>query len=209
MTESEFIEVPHDELVKRACDILSQERAKPRDIAWAWAFLSSLERGEAFGMDEKSYRAIHDVRKWLLAQGFASTDSVGMPATPPKGVPVSGTGDIEDRMMMRLSDVRSKAKTQGLAWPENQGVQINAPKAVPRAPTQEEAILRIISELGYDPMSLPPFRRGAHGKSVKQQIRAEALKSRSTFSEKSFEKAWERLSKDKRIFHPEAPKDSP
>ena len=208
MTESEFIEVPHDELVQRACDILSQERAKPRDIAWAWAFLSSLERGEAFGMDEKSYRAIHDVRQWLLAQGFASTDSVGMPATPPKGVPVSGM-DVEDRMMLRLSDVRSKAKAQGLAWPENQGVQINAPKPAARAPVQDEAILRIIAELGYDPLNLPPFRRGAHGESVKTQIRAEALKNRSLFSEDSFQKAWERLSRDKMIFHPEAPKDSP
>lgn len=209
MTESVFVEVPQDELVKRACDILSQERAKPRDIAWAWAFLSSLERGEPFGMDEKSYRAIHDVRQWILAQGFASTDSVGMPVTPPKGVSVSGTGDIENRMLVRLSDVRSKAKAQGLALPENQGVQIKAPKAIPRAPVQDEAILQIISELGYDPLNLPPFRRGDRFESVKQQIRTEALKNRTLFSENSFKKAWERLSNDKRILHPEAPKDSP
>lgn len=204
MTESAFIEVPHDELVQRACDILSQERAKPRDIAWAWAFLSSLERGEAFGSEETSYRAIYELHEWMKKQGFQTFDANGMPTTPRKGVSAIKPNDIEDLMMLRVADVRSKAKAQGLAWPENQGVQVKSMrKPIQRLPLQEDLILELICSMGLDPMNLPPFKVGAHGESVKKKIRSEARKNKAVFtSEAVFENAWLRLSKQGRIKHP-------
>ncbi len=218
MTEAAFIDAPDKELAQRACDILNQARGKPRDIAWAWMFLCALERGELFPLEEKTYRRIHDAREWIIAQGFAMTDKEGMPTKLSKGVavgeiPKEGAAyefaDIEDRMMIRLSEVAVKAKAQGLAWVENGGIQINTPKAVQKGATQENAILQIIADNGLDPLNLPPFRRGANGKSSKKLIRTEALKNKSLFTTKSFEHAWERLAGEGKIIHPEALKDSP
>lgn len=113
---AEFINVPQQELVQHACGILKQVRAKPRDIAWAWAFLCALERDEPFGMDEKSYRAIYDLREWVLKQGFQTFDKDGMPTAPSKGVSAVKPDDIEDLMMLRVADVKAKAKAQELDW---------------------------------------------------------------------------------------------
>jgi hypothetical protein len=166
-----------------------------------------LERGESFPHEEKTYRTIHDAREWILFQGFATTDKAGMPAKPSKGVTVRPPGyDVEDRMMVRLSDVATKAKAHGLAWVENGGVKINAPKAVPRSVAQDDAILKIIADMGLDPLKLPPFRRGAYGESSKKLICAEALKNNRLFSINSFKHSWERLTKQGKIIHPEASK---
>ena len=119
MTEPVFIDVPLSELVARARNTLRAERAKPRDIALAWARLCAFEQGEDFGGNEKSYRRIYDAHQWILAQGFALSDSAGMPAGPIKGVTVKPPGyDVEDRMMVRVADVRAKAKEQGRPWPK-------------------------------------------------------------------------------------------
>ena len=209
MTKAEFIDVPHDELVQRARDILSQERGKPRDVAWAWTFLCALERGESLPHEEKTYRTIHDAREWIIAQGFATADTTDMPAKLSKGVTVCPPDyDIEDRMMVRLSDVANKAKSQRLAWPENQGVQVKATKKpIQRQPLQEELILELICDMGHDPMNLPPYKVGIHGESIKIKIRSEALKNKTVFTSASvFESAWTRLSTQGRIKHPSAPK---
>ena len=119
MTEPVFIDVPLSELVARARNTLRAERAKPRDIALAWARLCAFEQGEDFGGNEKSYRRVYDAHQWILAQGFALSDSTGMPAGPIKGVTVKPPGyDVEDRMMVRVADVRAKAKEQGRPWPK-------------------------------------------------------------------------------------------
>jgi hypothetical protein len=59
---------------------------------------------------------------------------------------------------------------------------------------QEDAILRVISSLGYTPASLPTRETGKSG--VKAQVRKELAKAPFFSSTKSFDKAWERLRKD-------------
>lgn len=162
--EAAFIEVPHEELVKRARDIISQVRAKPRDIAWSWALLSSLERDEPFGMDEKSYRAIYDLRDWVLKQSFQSFDVNGAPAASIKGVTTCKPEDIEDRMMVRLSDVKANAEAQELHWPDLESVAATSILQAPRPPAETGISLPYL-RLDEWPLSAP---RGIEPLSVEQ-----------------------------------------
>ena len=65
-------------------------------------------------------------------------------------------------------------------------------KPPPQQIFQEQEILRVIKELGYDATNLPKDQPGKKG--VKAEVRA-----RLNFSVKVFDKAWERLSADGRI----------
>ena len=57
---------------------------------------------------------------------------------------------------------------------------------------QEEEILRILAELGIDPLNIEPFKAGKNGTKHK-------AREKLNFSQKVFDKAWERLSRDGRI----------
>ena len=71
-------------------------------------------------------------------------------------------------------------------------------KIFSKYPSQRDFILRCIRELGHTPTQLPPFKPGIR-KWVKSEVRLRALKSSHLFSEKSFEKAWEKMRRDKDI----------
>lgn len=60
---------------------------------------------------------------------------------------------------------------------------------------QRQEILKIISELGYDPKKLPNFRKD----NVKTKVREIALQNKSLFTESPFNVAWQKLSDDGEI----------
>lgn len=60
---------------------------------------------------------------------------------------------------------------------------------------QEREVLRVIKELGYDPTKLPPYKQGGPG--VKSDVRGKLTGNK--WQGTIFNKAWERLSSDKKI----------
>jgi len=72
------------------------------------------------------------------------------------------------------------------------------PTPVSRLAAQEQAILTCISGRGLDPQALPKAEEGKAG--IKAELRDELLKKTSCFvSANTFDKAWNRLKKDKAI----------
>ncbi len=68
-----------------------------------------------------------------------------------------------------------------------------------KLPRQEEAILVIIQELGFDPTAFPKPKLGHHD-SEKGRVKVRALKQRGLFSsDRVFKSAWQRLRSSKRI----------
>lgn len=71
-------------------------------------------------------------------------------------------------------------------------------KPVPRHRAQESFILENLKQLGYNPTALPPREGGKPW--VKAEVKVIALKHSNTFSsDKTFEKAWERLRSSEEI----------
>lgn len=68
----------------------------------------------------------------------------------------------------------------------------NLPKPLPKQRAQEQAILKTLRELNYDPLHLPKNAPGKNG--VKAEVKEKLLLATSLFSQSSFNKAWERLS---------------
>ena len=66
-----------------------------------------------------------------------------------------------------------------------------------RSAAQNSAILQIIKNLGHEPQRFPPNPRGKPG--VKAEVKQVMLKNSKLFTEKSFEHAWERLTKSGEI----------
>ncbi len=66
------------------------------------------------------------------------------------------------------------------------------PKPLPRQRAQEQAIQRILRDLNYDPLQLPKNPLGKKG--VKAEVKGKALLMKNIFTQKTFEKAWGRLS---------------
>ena len=69
--------------------------------------------------------------------------------------------------------------------------------AAPKAERQDAAILGWLRKNGYNPTALPDRPSGKAG--VKALVLEDAIKDRKLFSEKSFDIAWARLRKDKKI----------
>lgn len=101
-----------------AVAILSQERAKPRDIAWAWVTLIDLENGAPLEHHERRYRKIADAHKWITSLGLSTSTSDGLPSIARSGIRVAGLDDdIEARAMLRPGDVRKASTASGYQWP--------------------------------------------------------------------------------------------
>lgn len=66
------------------------------------------------------------------------------------------------------------------------------PKPLQKQRAQEQAILKTLRELNYDPLHLPKNAPGKNG--VKAEVKEKLLLATSLFSQRSFTKAWERLS---------------
>jgi hypothetical protein len=73
------------------------------------------------------------------------------------------------------------------------GSAANEPAKTPlqRSAVQDQRILQLLRDRGYDPLHLPD--RPKVGKGPKALVKLEAVKDRALFTDKSFEKAWERL----------------
>jgi len=65
------------------------------------------------------------------------------------------------------------------------------PLAIPRQRAQESRIIELLKAQGYDPLNLAQRAPGRPG--PKAEIRTLALSEKALFSDRSFEKAWERL----------------
>jgi hypothetical protein len=83
---------------------------------------------------------------------------------------------------------------EAVAWMKAEGpFSWGLKQYTPKQQQQEDAILRIVSELGFNPKAFPKYKSG-HQNSDKSGIKIKALKSRDLFtSEGVFNKAWERL----------------
>lgn len=68
----------------------------------------------------------------------------------------------------------------------------NSAEPKQRQPFQEQEILRVLRELKHDPLKLPKNEPGKPG--VKSKVR-----KKLNYSEAVFDKAWERLTADKRV----------
>lgn len=107
--------------LSKAEEILAKERAKPRDIAWAWTVLMDHRQGVALEHNERRFRQILERHRWILALPVLTTDERGCPTRQYGGTPVSGidrNADPEERLFMRVIDVRGEAIRQGLVWPD-------------------------------------------------------------------------------------------
>lgn len=74
---------------------------------------------------------------------------------------------------------------------EQQGVQLAPARDLPRQRRQEQEILRVLRELGYEPMRLPPWRN-TKAAAKKVNVKAE-VRGHFKWSAGVFDKAWERL----------------
>ncbi|MDQ0027756.1 hypothetical protein J2X90_005592 [Variovorax paradoxus] len=75
---------------------------------------------------------------------------------------------------------------------ENAGAPLELPmQALPKFQLQEKKILALLREMGLDPKSLPAREKGKPG--CKAEAKKTALVDRRLFTDKSFDKAWERL----------------
>lgn len=63
-----------------------------------------------------------------------------------------------------------------------------------KMPLQEETILKIIKDLGCNPLNITPYRQGQKTSHGKSQVRDKALEMKHVFiNEKVFNSAWQRL----------------
>ncbi len=73
-------------------------------------------------------------------------------------------------------------------------------KAPPKAWIfQEELILKTLVDLNFDPDNLPDRDRKNRGRGPKSAVKEKLLRDTKVFTNKSFEKAWERLRSQNRI----------
>lgn len=101
-----------------AVAVLSKERAKPRDIAWAWVTLIDLENGAPLDHHERRYRKIADTHKWITGLALSTSTIDGLPSIARSGARVASIDDDhEARSMTRLLDVREASIEAGYRWP--------------------------------------------------------------------------------------------
>lgn len=87
-----------------------------------------------------------------------------------------------------IGDVPDIAAASGCTAPVDAA---GASVALPKQRRQEQRILELLKAQGYAPLSLPKKEAGTRG--AKAEIKKLALPEVSLFSDKSFDKAWERL----------------
>ncbi|TAL89588.1 MAG: hypothetical protein EPN46_02425 [Candidimonas sp.] len=120
-----------------AIEILCKERARPRDIAWAWATLIDIQNGQPLAHQEKRYRKIADTHEWIMDLNLPVSGIDGMPVRARKGVRVSGSDeDIEDRQLVLVSAVRDAAISAKRPWPEVESVS-GTPEISSKAPAAD------------------------------------------------------------------------
>jgi hypothetical protein len=107
-------------------------------------------------------------------------------------------GTLPSDAVVRVSDLQAWVAGRGisLSWA---GAEGPAPEYVPKLHTQEEAIIEWLEKNGHEPARLPPLQPGKRG--IKAQARTELCTScAQVFSSPDvFDKAWERLMKERRV----------
>ncbi|MBR7918797.1 hypothetical protein KDX16_23685 [Burkholderia vietnamiensis] len=120
---------------------------------------------------------------------------------------------ISGKRMLSHTDISAWCKQHGYAWPleaptaesveatagetETADVRTSEPSITPRPlqqqAFQEQEILRVLAELGHDPLNLPKSPAGQPG------IKAEVRKILNWQGSTTFDKAWERLRRTKEL----------
>lgn len=85
---------------------------------------------------------------------------------------------------------QSHASDASQAVPDAQAAE-GVSVALPKQPAQERRILELLKAQGHDPLALPKRNPGTRG--AKAEVKAMALRENQLFSDKSFDKAWDRL----------------
>jgi hypothetical protein len=104
------------------------------------------------------------------------------------------------RIAVKIEDARVWLTDMGIPAPEwlhgdARAMEEETQAPEPRSRAQEHLILGIVRKLGLDPQNLPRNKPGRP--EVKTEIRKTATREKSIFlSAKTFDTAWERLSKD-------------
>lgn len=206
------LDVVRDEVtadaVEKATEILSRDRAKPRDIAWAWTILLYVRNGGNLEEGGTTYegrcREILDKHRWLLSLGLTTTNLGGHITTPMKGVHVSGfVDDVEDRMFVNIADVQEAAFQAKLPWPaetvSEENKKITPKPVVMISEQQDNLIVEALIAEGYTPTALPKWKNNEAG--AKAKIKKYLRENQTTVfrSDRIFNKAWERLRTDGRI----------
>ncbi|WP_423393293.1 hypothetical protein [Burkholderia sp. LMG 21824] len=176
--------------------ILGRRLERLDRIAWAMVTLAS----DASVQNETCYRQILGVTKWLESLGLQYRTSDSLPASQPKGVSVAGM-DVREYQYLVVADVRAAAIADK-CWPSLGDAHRTASdiqrayessetpgKPLPVQRHQEQEILRVLRELGYNPLALPKRVNGK--KWVAAEVRDKLTGPKWTRS--IHDKAWERL----------------
>ena len=153
--------------------------ARYEEIFWKWdaALSDAVERGAIVAtiIVRKQMLAHADILAWCQQHGYVWLAEGPEPhqANTPESEP--GAGDMAATNEILPAPLKSAA-------PKLKGVQLQ----------QEEEILRVLQELGYEPNKLPKRISGKPG------VKAEVCKVLN-WQGKRFDKAWERLRADGKI----------
>lgn len=146
---------------------------KYEEMYWAWetAFSDAVARAAISETTISGKRMLShaDISAWCLQHGYAWP--LAAPTTEPVEVAAGETGAA--------------------------GTLTSAPGITPRPlqqqAFQEQEILRVLAELGHDPLNLPKSPAGQPG------VKAEVRKTLNWQGSTTFDKAWERLRRNKDI----------
>jgi len=97
--------------IEQAKNTLSKKFARLDHLAWAMVILTA----DAPPPGEDRYRQILSTTRWLQALSLPFRHSNGLPASQPKGVPVTGM-DVREYQYLAVADVRTAAIEAG-CWP--------------------------------------------------------------------------------------------
>ncbi|WP_232341786.1 hypothetical protein [Burkholderia pseudomallei] len=97
--------------IEQAKNTLSQKFARLDHLAWAIVILTA----DAPPPGEDRYRQILSTTRWLQALSLPFRHSNGLPASQPKGVPVTGM-DVREYQYLAVADVRTAA-IEARCWP--------------------------------------------------------------------------------------------
>lgn len=97
--------------IEQARNTLEQRFARLDHLAWAMVILTA----DAPAPGEDRYRQILSMTRWLQALGLPFRHGNGLPASQPRGVPVTGT-DVREYQYLAVADVRAAA-IEARCWP--------------------------------------------------------------------------------------------
>ncbi len=123
-----------------AAKILGRDRSTPKDIAWAWAALNTIQTGESLERDERFGRDVASNHRFILDLELPGTKKSGkVPAEP---------GAHETGLLVRVADVRRAAIADTTLWPILSKAEPKPAKE--RTYTLDAAITQARAKIGAD-----------------------------------------------------------